>query len=105
MHMYDVSYKKVNLSMCMYDVINKKAKLRRQKHKNVVLIVTRAKTRARYRNVCGVRAHVADVVRQEHAPGERVGDDDKADDYCDDYCYGVQILGFEPFRTQIQNTN
>ena len=26
-----------------------------------------------------------------------------ADDEADDYCYGVQILEFEPFRTQIQN--
>ena len=91
--------------MCMYDVINKKAKLRRQKHKNmfesVVLIVTRAKTRVLHTNVRSVRVHVADAVRQEHAPGERVCDDDEADDYC----YGVQILEFEPFRTQIQNTN
>ena len=48
--MYDVSHKKENLSMCMYDVIVKKAKVVRQKHKNMfesaVLIVKRAKTRA-----------------------------------------------------------
>ena len=91
--------------MCMYDVINKKAKMRRQKHKNmfesVVLIVKRAKMRALHTNVRGVRAHVADAVRQKHHPGKRLCDDDKADDYC----YGVQILEFEPFRTQIQNTN
>ena len=50
MHMYDVSHKKEKLSMCMYDVIVKKAKIMRQKHKNMfesaVLIVKRAKTRA-----------------------------------------------------------
>ena len=76
MHMYDVSHKKENLSMCMYDVIVKKAKIMRQKHKNMfesaVLIVKRAKTRARHRSVRSVRTHVADAVRQEHAPGERV---------------------------------
>ena len=48
--MYDVSHKKEKLSMCMYDVIVKKAKIMRQKHKNMfesaVLIVKRAKTRA-----------------------------------------------------------
>ena len=51
--MYDVSHKKEKLSMCMYDVIVKQAKIMRQKHKNmfesVVLIVKRAKTRANAR--------------------------------------------------------
>ena len=51
--MYDVSHKKEKLSMCMYDVIVKKAKIMRQKHKNMfesaVLIVKRAKTRANAR--------------------------------------------------------
>ena len=60
----------------MYNVIKKKAKMSRQKHKNlfesVVLIVKRVKTRARHRSVRSVHTHAADAVRQEHAPGERV---------------------------------
>ena len=55
--MYDVSHKKEKLSMCMYDVIVKKAKIMRQKHKNMfesaVLIVKRAKTRANARAAHG----------------------------------------------------
>ena len=90
--MYDVSHKKEKLSMCMYDVIVKKAKIMRQKHKNmfesavlivkraktranarekhknvfesVVLIVKRLKTRARRRNVRGVRTYAADAVKR-----------------------------------------
>ena len=57
--MYDVSHKKENLSMCMYDVIVKKAKVVRQKHKNMfesaVLIVKRAKTRANARGALCTR--------------------------------------------------
>ena len=59
MHMYDVSHKKEKLSMCMYDVIVKKAKIMRQKHKNMfesaVLIVKRAKTRANARGALCTR--------------------------------------------------
>ena len=59
MHMYDVSHKKEKLSMCMYDVIVKKAKVVRQKHKNmfesVVLIVKRAKTHENARAVRSAR--------------------------------------------------
>ena len=71
MCMYDVSIKKRNLSMCMYDVIVKKAKWIRQKHKNmfksIVLIVKRAKMRAIVhvwcRDVRGICTHAADAVR------------------------------------------
>ena len=56
MHVYDVSHTKGNLSMCMYDVIVKKAKVVRQKHKNIfesiVLIVKHART---HKNACGAR--------------------------------------------------
>ena len=61
--MYDVSHKKEKLSMCMYDVIVKKAKIMRQKHKNMfesaVLIVKRAKTRA---NACEKHKNVFESV-------------------------------------------
>ena len=57
--MYDVSHKKEKLSMCMYDVIVKKAKIMRQKHKNMfesaVLIVKRTKTRANARGALYTR--------------------------------------------------
>ena len=83
MHMYDVSLKKEKLSMCMYDVIVKKAKIMRQKHKNMfesaVLIVKRAKTRARCVVQAADMAHATDVVRRpmewgEHAPGNAPDD-------------------------------
>ena len=90
--------------MCMYDVINKKAKMRRQKHKNlfesVVLIVKCAK------RACGTGVYAAYVrTRLMQSDKSMLLESGSADDEADDYCYGVQILEFEPFRTQIQNTN
>ena len=68
MHMYDVSHKKEKLSMCMYDVIVKKAKIMKQKHKNMfesaVLIVKRAKTRARHTVHTADAAHAARAVKR-----------------------------------------
>ena len=102
--MYDGINKKANLNMCMYDVIIKKAKMRRQKHKNmfesVVLIVTRAK-HTRAAQECTQRTYARCWRSQTRACSWRAGPDD---DEADDHCCGVQILEFEPFRTQIQNT-
>ena len=52
-----------------------------------------------WRNPYGVRTHTADAVRRQLAPGERVSDGQADGNCCDDY--GVQILEFDLFRTQI----